>query len=814
MSNPKFSIILPTHNGEDRVHHAVHSIKSQSYKDWELIVVLDSCTDDSKKAVENVFIDDLKELDKVTFIETNVHRDGLARNAGLDAATGDWILFIDDDDMFLHEYCLELLSNQVGKNNEDVLDFSFIWKNVGYREPTPDEQFVMVWCRAWRRSFIGQERFNADAYGSDKEFYQRMIQDNENVVITFWHCPIYYYNYMREGSLSWMEKQKKTLDIIITHHDEPWEYGRPLFDSLQHQRCVDLSDIRVTLVQDGEEGDLDWNDLLDKYSYPVSIITTEHLGVSAARNKALEHTTAPWVMFMNFDDFLGDACSLSMMLENFPNDDYDVVWSKMVQEQKWFTGVVYLNRIDGVSYATVSGKMYRRSMLDKNNIRFDEDSVYYYDHIFNSLVLASVEPFRIAALTTEFYPYFKTFRADSTRHTQDAFMYAIKNAVNRDIRIAELLKQRGYEHEAERTALKAVLREYYAICNPDSGENSVADQECWNGLLGDTIDKARGMSLADIEPVQSEAEIEVMNLIQEYYNEHKKEFYLVNDDKTFEEWLSQFGSTSTVTSPDDVQEEQAQEIVPDTDDERNARVVVYCGTFDVYLNMVASLKSVLCSMPVDKVYFLIEDDEFPYELPDIVQCINVKNQTVFPREGPNFNNSWTWMCMMRAVYPNLFEQYDRVLSLDIDIVMNDNVSDLWDYDISDYYMAGVPERQRQKTSSDPLYINFGVVLMNLKKMREDNKQEEIINLLNTQKIDCPEQGAFNRACAGHILGIPADYNYTTYSHITGDAQKQRIIHYAGQKFWRHYKLVKQYSDLDWNDVMNKQNELKVGDTNG
>ena len=184
---------------------------------------------------------------------------------------------------------------------------------------------------------------------------------------------------------------------------------------------------------------------------------------------------------------------------------------------------------------------------------------------------------------------------------------------------------------------------------------------------------------------------------------------------------------------------------------------------------------------------------------------------LFDKDGPNFNNSWTYMCMIRSAFPEIFKQYDRILSLDIDIVINDNVSDLWDYDLSDYYRAGVPERQRQKSSADPLYINFGVVLMNLKKLREDDMPKKITDALNTQKFGCPEQDAYNKFCANHILDIPHDFNYTTYSHITGDVQKERIIHYAGQKFWRHYAIVKQYSDLDWDTVMSRQNALKEGE---
>ena len=220
-----------------------------------------------------------------------------------------------------------------------------------------------------------------------------------------------------------------------------------------------------------------------------------------------------------------------------------------------------------------------------------------------------------------------------------------------------------------------------------------------------------------------------------------------------------------------------------------------------------SLKSLLCNTPVDKVYFLIEDDEFPFELPEIVQCINVRDQKYFPPDGPNYDNSWTWMCMIRAAYPEMFPKYSRVLSLDIDVVVKDDISDLWDYDMTDYYIAGVPEPIRQKKSGDPVYINFGVCMMNLDKLRKDGKQQEIISMLNQKKLDCPEQTAFNTACAGKILALSNEYNVTPYSHITGVPNTERVIHYAGQKFWRYYSSVKQFANMKWKDVMAKQKEL-------
>ena len=55
------------------------------------------------------------------------------------------------------------------------------------------------------------------------------------------------------------------------------------------------------------------------------------------------------------------------------------------------------------------------------------------------------------------------------------------------------------------------------------------------------------------------------------------------------------------------------------------RAAVYCGTRNVYDDMIPSMKSLLIHSNVEKIYFLIEDDKFPYELPPEVECINVSN---------------------------------------------------------------------------------------------------------------------------------------------------------------------------------------------
>lgn len=819
MSNPFFSVIVPTHNGAERLHDSLASVAKQSYKDYELIVVCDSC-DDNSEEIARFF--------GAKVVTVSCHRDGLARNAGLDAASGQWILFLDDDDYFLHEYCFQLLHDQIKKEKDiDVLDFAFIWKTLGYRIPSKAECFVMAWCRAWRSSFIGDNRFNDEPYGSDKDFFQRMIQNNPNVRISFFNTPIYYYNYLREGSLSWMEKKKTLLDIIITHYDEPWELGKPFFDMLQHQCCADLSDITVTIVQDGAENKLQWKELLAHYSYKVNVVTIPHSGTGIARNIGLKNTSSDWVMFFNFDDHLADVCSLDMILRNLPTDEYNVIWGKIVQETKWYTGITYLNCISDLSFADTDGKMYRRQFLNEHNIRFSR-SQYYYDNIFNSIIISECEPWRIAHMTTEIYPFAKTFRPESTRHTIDALNDMRTGVFDRDVLIANELKRRGHEHGYRRMIAKVIVHGYFTICEAENVSKPVEYSQKYLDFFH--VHRSEFESIlnsSDLDVIMSEAETEVLNLIQTYYNEHKIEYYFQNDNISFAQWYENMIALLDGTEPVivDLQSDEpvSESIVVSADKPdvtitapvrelpHNPRIVVYCGTYNVYLNMIASAKSLLCNTPVDKIYFLTEDDTFPYDLPDIIENINIKPiaMQLFNEDGPNFDNAWTYMCMIRAYFPQLFPQYSKILSLDIDIVINDNVSDLWqNYDLSSYYLAGVPERQRQKSSADPLYINFGVVLMNLDKLRQDNLSPQIIDSLNTQKYGCPEQDAYNKFCAGHILHLPAEFNFTTYSHITGDAIKERIIHYAGQKFWRHYSLVKQYADLDWNAVLLRQNELQ------
>ena len=123
----RFSFIIPAFNAEDHIVKGLESIKAQTFKDYELIVVCDRCKDRTKEIAESY---------GAKTLEVDFGRDGLTRNAGLDIAQGEYILFMDDDDWLLHEFVFEQINKKLKETNDpELLCFSFIWKGVMYANP-------------------------------------------------------------------------------------------------------------------------------------------------------------------------------------------------------------------------------------------------------------------------------------------------------------------------------------------------------------------------------------------------------------------------------------------------------------------------------------------------------------------------------------------------------------------------------------------------------------------------------------------------------------------------------------------------------
>lgn len=606
-----------------------------------------------------------------------------------------------------------------------------------------------------------------------------------------------------------MEKKTPILDFIVTHYDEPWETGKKFFDILSMQRDVNFDDIRVILVHDGHKNVPDLDIIQSEYPFRIKLVESiDHVGPAKARNMGLRASDAEWVMFCDFDDMFSDVVSVKCILNVLPTRDADIIWMDSYREQRIMSAGkpgMFVNCLKE-NFCYTHGKLYRREVLVDNDIRFDDKLRYWYEKAFNHLALALVPPYRVMHLEVSFTPYLKTLRDDSYTVVEDTLSQRIESLYDCDISLVDEYRKRDRKEYYDVVAA-TIFDAYYLLgAKPQiKGYNRL--MRTFTSFYNAHKKDFESIRFSELEIILDNCTNGMLKIVQDLYN-----YYGIEAEPPYEgmdnitRWLKTIdnGTTETKhTSPAPVTSKSSPAIPMMSEPYNGPRVVVYCGTANTYPNMIASAKSLLANTHVDKVYFLTEDDEFPEELPDIITNINVKDQTMFPEKGPNFANSWSYMCLMRAAFPLMFHEYDRILSLDIDVVINEDISHMWDIDLSDYYFAGVPEPSRQRKHDDPVYCNFGVIMMNISKLRHDNKVKDIIAMLNSERLGCPEQDAFNKVCANHILALPPDYNYTPYSNITGVPKREIITHYAGIKYWKHFQPVRKYADMSWGEIVGK-----------
>ena len=165
------SIIIPVYNVSDYVEECLQSVAAQTYTDIECIIVDDCGTDDSMQKVER-FVADYK--GPIAFkILHHEHNRGLsaARNSGMDAATGEYIYFIDSDD-YIYPYSIDALVKAIEQQPDiDIAEAYYsstlptqfalekgIYNNRLFLRSQWKIQ-VAVWNQLYKRSFFKQSWF-------------------------------------------------------------------------------------------------------------------------------------------------------------------------------------------------------------------------------------------------------------------------------------------------------------------------------------------------------------------------------------------------------------------------------------------------------------------------------------------------------------------------------------------------------------------------------------------------------------------------------------------------------------------------------
>lgn len=151
----------------------------------------------------------------------------------------------------------------------------------------------------------------------------------------------------------------------------------------------------------------------------------------------------------------------------------------------------------------------------------------------------------------------------------------------------------------------------------------------------------------------------------------------------------------------------------------------------------------------------------------------------------------------RYMIADVLPDIDRVLYLDGDTIVNGDISELFDTDLTNYYCAGVSDiyiesvGYKKTLGLDGLYINAGVIFFNLDEMRKTNIAEKLFKLTAENNFKYQDQDAINIAFNGKMRELDCVYNFKR-AHQKAFPEKipsAKIVHYVGpNKPWRKFSL--------------------------
>lgn len=175
MSSPLISIVAPVFNNEKYLNTFIESVLSQTYTNWEFLLIDDGSTDGSAK-----ICDDYKQKDeRIHVLHKTNGGVSSARNAGIREAKGTWLLLPDADDYLCHDALRVLLS--YARDDVDLIGAGYIRNVLGKNVPEkkPSETKKMSVSEYVEVIGIIPQARNTDRYCWNKMFRMSVIKENK-----------------------------------------------------------------------------------------------------------------------------------------------------------------------------------------------------------------------------------------------------------------------------------------------------------------------------------------------------------------------------------------------------------------------------------------------------------------------------------------------------------------------------------------------------------------------------------------------------------------------------------------------------------
>ncbi|MCX7649273.1 MAG: glycosyltransferase [Flavobacteriales bacterium] len=216
---PYFSVVLPTYNRAKWLPETIQSVLKQSFKDFELIVVDDGSTDETKEVIQKIADS------RIRYVYQNNMERSAARNNGIRISKGRYICFLDSDDAFLPHHLQtfyeviqaenepDFLFSDIAEKNSIPQDVDSPARDPFWKQMTPSEAFrwgifhpagCMRWCV--KKGLLENQNFNPKLHvGEDVELFLRLLNYTKNIF------------HIRKITVTYTEHSERTVNKINSY---------------------------------------------------------------------------------------------------------------------------------------------------------------------------------------------------------------------------------------------------------------------------------------------------------------------------------------------------------------------------------------------------------------------------------------------------------------------------------------------------------------------------------------------------------------------------------------------------------------------
>ena len=556
-----------------------------------------------------------------------------------------------------------------------------------------------------------------------------------------------------------MSELPKVSVIIPIYNDE-----QDLHRSLSSVKCQTLADIEIILVNDGStDGSVV---IMEEYAASDSrfkIVNRENGGGGAARNTGMEYAFGKYLSFLDGDDYFyptlledlynkaeEDNSEVSFCLVEVP--DPAVPDNTVFIKPAWTVIEKYIPKEPfafcdlqssfRVIAPNIWNKLWLREFIITNNIRFSEtricnDAVFHY--------IALMKSKRISFVDKVLVRYWNNL-PDNTKSKYNLYW---REFVSNWAQITEYCKKYATPQQVEQIALRNLIEFYGWLMKAITDE--VELEAFYNYLLSEGLDKFEISKLNFDRISMKRIYFWAWQRLQRMMEFKPGEYKLYK--KSLEE-------KPVITS-----------IIP----------IIFATDENYALPLTTALISMLENQSTNTFYdiYVFTPEEFSQSMKEVITEY-ITNKYKFCEisfvgiaesyfQNAVFNNKHlSKVAFYRFLIPDILTDYNKAIYIDVDTVIRHDLAPLYNKVMKTNLFGAVRSSiylfMPNKSWSDRLgmddlskYVNDGVLLMNLKKIREENITKSFINLAD-EEFRYEDQDIINKVSAGRISFIEPKYN--------------------------------------------------------